>query len=269
MKITIDLSQSPLALRKELDSAVRFALGASFYIEQGTQVTPAIDPKGGSGNFTASELADPSINLTGDTAPSVSVVSTPTSSGVAALPTVGTSPATPTSGVEVDSEGHPYDVRIHSGGKTKIGNGTWKLAKGMAAKPEYVAQINAQNKSLMATPLPAALPVSNVVALPTLPATTVAALPDLPALPPVAAVAAPDAEIVVTDYPSFAQYVAQQVLIRPAGAKGELDKGLAHYGLVDASGAADLTALAHRPDVVAPLYGWFKAVVGLLPVEVV
>jgi len=255
MKITIDLSQSPLALRKELDSAVRFALGSSFYIEQSE-----------SGNFTASELADPSINLTGDTAPSVSVASTPTSSGVAALPTVATSPATPTSGVELDTEGHPYDVRIHSAGKSKIANGTWKLKKGV--DKALVEQINAQNKTLVGSPLPAALPVSNVVALPTLPAATVAALPELPALPPVAAVAPPDAEIVVTDYPSFAQYVAQQVLIRPVGAKAELDKGLAHYGLVDASGTADLTALAHRPDIVAPLYGWFKAVVGLLPVEV-
>jgi len=262
MKITIDLSQSPLALRKELDSAVRFALGSSFYIEQSE-----------SGNFTASELADPSINLTGDTAPSVSVASTPTSSGVAALPTVVTSPATPTSGVELDTEGHPYDVRIHSAGKSKIANGTWKLKKGV--DKALVEQINAQNKTLVGSPLPKApaltivsqTPGPSVVSeLPSLP--TVAALPDLPALPPVAAVAPADAEIVVTDYPSFAQYVAQQVRIRPVGAKGELDKGLAHYGLVDASGASDLTALAHRPDVVAPLYGWFKAVVGLLPVEV-
>lgn len=265
MKITIDLSQSPASLRKDLDSAVRFALGASFYIEQSE-----------SGNFTADELADPQTNLsTAPVTPALPALASATASQTAAsTPAAQSSPAAQgAGGVEVDVEGHPYDVRIHSAGKSKIANGTWKLKKGV--DKALVEQINAQNKTLMGSPLPKApaltivsqtLGPSVVSELPTL-APVVAALPTLPTLPPVAQVPAADVEIVVTDYPSFAQYAAQQLVIRPVGAKTQLDAGLTHYGLVDANGAPDLPALAHKPEVVGPLYQWFKAVVGLLPTE--
>lgn len=250
MKITIDLAQSPIALMNELTQAVRLALGANFYIEEGE------------GNFTAGELVDPNVNLvnlnTSSVVPIASGASTPDTSGVNAATASST-----TGGVELDSEGHPYDVRIHSAGKSKIANGTWKLKKGV--DKDLVTQINAQNKSLLNTPLPTAGPTvadmpSLVADLPAL-TPVVAALPDLP---PVAQVAAPDVEIVVSDYPTFAQYVAQQMVAKAEGTKRELDKGLAHYGFVDANGQPDLTALAHRPDAVMPLYTWLKAVLALV-----
>lgn len=245
MKLTIDLAQSPIQLKDELTKAVRIALGANFYIEEGD--APA---------FTTAELADPKTNI-------------PNVQAVAPLPPVqAAAPAGETQGgVEVDSEGHPHDIRIHSSGKSKIANGTWKLAKGMSTKLDFVAQINAQNKSLMAAPLPTAQP-SNVVQLP--PLTGVAALPNLPPvvaalpdLPPVVAVAGPEVEIEVTDYPTFAAFVAQQMLTKPTATKRELDKGLTHYQMVDAQGAADITALQHRPEAVMPLYQWLKPVLGL------
>lgn len=232
MKLTIDLAQSPIALRDELTQAIRIALGANFYIEQ-SEVNE---------NFTASELADPNVNL----APVVQ----------AALPAASAG-ATP-GAAATDSEGNVWDIRIHSGGKSTIANGTWKLKKGVDRA--LVDQVNAQNRALMATPLPAATP-SNVVALPSL-APVVAALPNLPTLPPVAQVAAPDVEIVVTDYPTFAQFVAQQMLIKPTVTKNQCDIGLNHYGIVT-NGAPDLAALQHRPDVVMPLYTWLKAVIDL------
>lgn len=250
MKLTIDLAQSPIQLKDELTKAVRIALGANFYIEETDGKAPA---------FTATELADPATNI-----PNVQAVA-PLPPVQAAAPAGGTPGA-----VETDSEGHPHDIRIHSSGKSKIANGTWKLAKGMSTKLDYVAQINAQNKSLLATPLPTAAP-SNVVQLP--PLAGVAALPNLPPvvaalpeLPPVVAVAGPEVEIEVTDYPSFAAFVAQQMLSKPTATKRELDKGLTHYQMVDAQGAADITALQHRPEAVMPLYQWLKPVLGLCAV---
>lgn len=243
MKITIDLAQSPIQLRDDLNRAVRFALGGAFYIEESDH------PNDPPANFTPAELADPVVNI-----PNVQTAALPN-----ALPVVNA--GAQLAGAETDSAGDIWDVRIHSGGKSKIANGTWKLAKGMSTKADYVAQINAQNRQLRATPLPTAAPTLTVVpnALPTLPP-VVAALPELP---PVAPIALPDVELVVSDYPTFAQFVAQQMVAKPVAAKRELDKGLTHYGMVDANGAPDITALQHRADVVMPLYGWFKAVVDL------
>lgn len=256
MKLIIDLAQSPIQLKDELTKAVRLALGANFYIEEADNIQLAAN--GLPTNFTAAELADPATNI-------------PNVQAFAQLPPVqAAAPAGVTQGVvEVDSEGHPHDIRIHSSGKSKIANGTWKLAKGMSTKLDFVAQINAQNKSLMAAPLPtAAPPASNVVQLP--PLAGVAALPNLPPvvvalpdLPPVVAVAGPEVEIEVSDYPTFAAFVAQQMLTKPTATKRELNKGLTHYQMVDAQGAADITALQHRPEAVMPLYQWLKPVLGL------
>lgn len=249
MKLILDLDQSPVQLKDELTKAVRLALGVNFYIEE-SEVNE---------NFTQSELADPQTNI-------------PNAQVVAPLPPVqaaATAGATPAA-VETDSQGHPYDPRIHSAGKTKLASdGTWKLKKGMSDKLDYVAQINAQNKSLLAAPLPSAAPAaSNVVQLP--PLAGVTALPNLPPvvaplpdLPPVVAVAAADVVIEVTDYASFAAFVAQQMVTKPTATKRELDKGLTHYQMVDAQGAADITALQHRPEAIMPLYQWLKPVLEL------
>lgn len=251
MKLTIDLDQSPIALRKELDQAVRFALGISFYIDEadGTQ-----------SNFTAAEIADAQVNI-------------PNVQAVAPLPPVqAAAPAGVTLGaVETDSEGQPWDNDIHSAGKSKLADGTWKLKKGMSLKPDFVAQIKARNKALLSNVLPTtAPPALTIVAQTPAPSTVtqlVASLPPLiaplPDLPPVVAVAGPEVEIEVTDYPTFTAFVAQQMLTKPTATKRELDKGLTHYQMVDAQGAADITALQHRPEAVMPLYQWLKPVLGL------
>lgn len=252
MKLTIDLAQSPIQLKDELTKAVRLALGANFYIEEANNIQLAAN--GLPTNFTAAELADTATNI-------------PNVQAVAPLPSVqAVVPAGATPGaVEIDSEGHPHDIRIHSAGKTKIQAGTWKLKKGV--DPQLVITVNAQNKFSMGATLPAAAP-SNVVQLP--PLAGVAALPNLPPvvaalpdLPPVVAVAGPEVEIEVSDYPTFAAFVAQQMLTKPTATKRELDKGLTHYHMVDAQGAADITALQHRPDAIMPLYQWLKPVLGL------
>lgn len=247
MKLTIDLHQSPIALRKELDDAVRFALGATFYIEEAD----------GEPAFTPAELANPAVNVPNGLpalplpgAASASALLTPTTSGATAAPAA--------SGVELDSAGLPYDVRIHSAGKSKIADRTWKLKKGV--DKGLVAQVNAQNKQLLGQALPAATP--DAAALPTLP-TLPAGAAALPTLPPVVAVPDATAEIVVTDYPSFAQFVAQQVVKHGQKATDELNRGLTHYGLVDpTTQTPQLPLMAHRPDIVDPFYKWFKTTLG-------
>lgn len=236
MKLTIDLAQSPQALMTELTQAVRIALGARFYIEE-SDGEPA---------FTQDEIANPAVNV-------------PNGLPALPLPTAAAQPAANAgaapAGVETDSEGQPYDVRIHSAGKSKIANGTWKLKKG--ADKALVDQIKAQNSALLAQAVPTAAPG----ALPALPAGA-GSLPPLPTAP-VTPVAPPDAEIVVTDYASFAQYVAQQVVKHPEKAPAELNRGLTHYGLVDpTTQVPQLALMAHRPDIVDPFYKWFKTVLG-------
>lgn len=247
MKLTIDLHQSPIALRKELDDAVRFALGATFYIEEAD----------GEPAFTPAELANPAVNVPNGL-PALPLPGVASASAPLTQTTSGATAAPAASGVELDSAGLPYDVRIHSAGKSKIADGTWKLKKGV--DKGLVAQVNAQNKQLLGQALPAATP--DTAALPTLP-TLPAGAAALPTLPPVVAVPDATAEIVVTDYPSFAQFVAQQVVKHGQKATDELNRGLAHYGLVDpATQTPQLPLMAHRPDIVDPFYKWFKTTLG-------
>jgi len=49
---------------------------------------------------------------------------------------------TPSSGIELDSEGLPWDSRIHSSSRGKIANGTWKLMRGV--DPALVEQVKGE-----------------------------------------------------------------------------------------------------------------------------
>lgn len=250
MKITIDTAQSPIALMNELTQVVRFALGPNHFIET-SEGEPAFTPK---------ELVDPNVNIvplaTASVVPSASGTSTPTTSGA-----VATAPAS--GAVELDAEGHPYDVRIHSAGKSKIANGTWKLKKGV--DKALVTQINAQNKALVGATLPTAAPALSLVA--STPAPTdlpaLAAMPDLPALPPVAQVPPPDVEIDVTDYTSLMAWISQKLAVKPNTTKTRLDEALVHYRLVDVNGNPDSTAIQHRPEVIPTMFPWLKATIDL------
>lgn len=243
MQVTIDLSQSPKALEDELTRVIRLALGNTYYIE--SDDSPQLPANAGAEvqpNFSPNEIANPLVNLPGGAMPGANVGSTP-------------------AGAELDSAGNPWDARIHSGGKSTLQDGTWKLKKGV--DKALVDQITAQNKALMASPLPGALPP---VALPgaatplnQLPPTG-AGLPDLPPLNPEPVQQLPEAEIVVTDYPTFAAWIAQQAA-KPGlkdAVQSNLDVGLKHYGFVDAQGNPHLAAVAHRPDAIDGFYRWMR-----------
>lgn len=51
-------------------------------------------------------------------------------------------PPPATTAVELDSEGMPWDARIHTVARTKVANGTWKLARNTPA--ELVASVKAE-----------------------------------------------------------------------------------------------------------------------------
>jgi hypothetical protein len=54
---------------------------------------------------------------------------------------------------ELDSSGRPWDSRIHSSGKTKVANGTWKLKKGVdKALVEQVQAESVQEQPAAAAP---------------------------------------------------------------------------------------------------------------------
>lgn len=248
MQVIIDLSRSPKELETDLTNIVRLALGPAYYIEcdelrpgrglpanVGAEVQP---------NFSPNELANPLVNLPGGAAPN-------------ALPgaNAGSTPA----GAALDSAGNPWDARIHSGGKSTLQDGTWKLKKGV--DKALVDQITAQNKALIASPLPGNLPpVTAAQPLNNLPPLNATGLPDLPPLNPEPVQQLPAADVEVTDYPSFAQWIAQQSA-KPGLAdavKANLDHGLKHYGFVDAQGNPHLPAVAHRPDAIDGFYRWLK-----------
>jgi hypothetical protein len=59
----------------------------------------------------------------------------------------------PSSGAELDSEGLPWDSRIHSSSRGKIANGSWKLMRGV--DPARVEQVKNELRGVMAVPTPA------------------------------------------------------------------------------------------------------------------
>ena len=71
-------------------------------------------------------------------------------------------PTPPVAGaVELDTAGLPWDVRIHSGARTKIADGTWKLIRGL--DPAKRTQVEAELRSALsvpASPLPLSVPGS-------------------------------------------------------------------------------------------------------------
>ena len=59
----------------------------------------------------------------------------------------------PSSGSDLDSEGLPWDSRIHSSSRGKIANGSWKLMRGV--DPARVEQVKNELRGVMAVPAPA------------------------------------------------------------------------------------------------------------------
>lgn len=87
-------------------------------------------------------------------------------------PSAPATPSSPAGGVEVDTDGLPWDERIHAGTKTRNADGRWKAKKGIN-DPALVERVKAELRTRMAS--------------------GVAKAPDVPALPQPPAPFAPPA----------------------------------------------------------------------------
>ena len=87
-------------------------------------------------------------------------------------------PPVPKPSVELDTQGMPWDVRIHARTKTKMKDGSWKKLRGVG--PDVVKRVEGELKAVQNIPAP---PPSVAVPVPPVTATAV-----IPAAPAVAAV---------------------------------------------------------------------------------
>lgn len=69
----------------------------------------------------------------------------------AIVPTAPAAPSIPAGSVELDAKGLPWDSRIHSSGKTKLANGTWRYKGGVP--PERIAAVEAELRGPLAVPV--------------------------------------------------------------------------------------------------------------------
>ena len=69
-------------------------------------------------------------------------------------------PAAPRPVVDLDTEGLPWDLRIHARTKTKMKDGSWKKLRGVG--PEVVKRVEAELKGVQSIPVPPVVPVPPV-----------------------------------------------------------------------------------------------------------
>ncbi len=118
--------------------------------------------------------------------------------------------APPASLVDVDKDGLPWDERIHSNGRSKVVNGTWKLKRGMDAA--VVDRIKAELRAVMAlAPSVPLVSSPTVAAIPTPPS----GVPSVPA--PSVTTAAPVSGFDFSTATTFAQLVGEITKATAAG----------------------------------------------------
>jgi hypothetical protein len=116
------------------------------------------------------------------------------------------------SGIEVDSQGLPWDNRIHSGSRAKVSDGTWRQKRNL--DPNLLAEVEGELRQTMGLPYSA---VAAVPAIPVAPVTPESAFIAAVAPPPPAA-AVPVPPPFVPSVEAFAAPVATTPPIVSAGA---------------------------------------------------
>ncbi|BAN16867.1 hypothetical protein X848_gp57 [Edwardsiella phage PEi21] len=126
-----------------------------------------------------------------------------------------------------DSDGFPWDARIHAGSKKLNADGTWKKRKkpGELTDDDWVSQVEAvraELKSLMSVPVPPPVAAPEVpVAAPEVPV----AAPEVPVAAPEVPVAAPEVPVAAPEVPVAAPEVpvaAPEVPVPPPVAAPEV-----------------------------------------------
>ena len=172
---------------------------------------------------------------------SIPVLSPPAPPAMAVLtpaPSAPVLPTPPVSGVDVDSEGLPWDARIHASTKTKTQAGVWKKRKGLSDDVDQDA-IKRELLDVMAIPTPATLgyralpPTADLLHGPT---------------PPAAATESASPTTLVQLMPR----VTAAMLAKTIPATALLDS-------VAALGLPSIPSLAQRPDMVPQVWDMMVA----------
>lgn len=256
LNFSLDLQDNRDNLANDLSRVIAMVLGSTYALTRN------------SGQFTNDEIKE-ADSLGGGSAPAQlpqSAAPALPTSNVVNLPPANTTPASAGS-ADLDVTGIPHDPRIHAkpaagNAPTKNADGRWKKKKGI--DDATFAAVTSELLRIVggATPatLPAAAQLPASTPLPTIQADQPAptALPQLPPVLPVVA----DKPIEVVDFPSFAEWSAQQSVKHPEKYEGLLNQILTHYGLVDAAGAPQLPLLAHKanaePGIINTFHNWLR-----------
>lgn len=158
-------------------------------------------------------------------------------------------------GVALDTEGLPWDARIHAATKTKVANGSWKKKKG--TDPALVTTVTAELRAVMGIPAPAGA-AGPLAATPyPFPAPPVVPAAPVP-VPPVAAVPVapqpPAAPVAITTFAQLMGYISAQI----AAGKWTHPETLT---ACQANGITALPLLASRPDLVPGVAGTIAAMI--------
>lgn len=155
-------------------------------------------------------------------------------------------------GIELDSDGFPWDHRIHASTKTKIGNGTWKLKP--RTEPALIEQVRAEYKQAAAVPstmTPPMLPQAAAIEpVPTQPAPQAAAAPVI--APPATAGEKPTNPGML--------FAATMKLYAEVEKAGKLQSGAGDVW-AKAAGLPSLSSLIARPDLCGAFYDQLQGMI--------
>lgn len=155
-------------------------------------------------------------------------------------------------GIELDSDGFPWDHRIHASTKTKIGNGTWKLKP--RTEPALIEQVRAEYKQAAAVPstmTPPMLPQAAAIEpVPTQPAPQAAAAPVI--APPATAGEKPTNPGML--------FAATMRLYAEVEKAGKLQSGAGDVW-AKAAGLPSLSSLIARPDLCGAFYDQLQGMI--------
>jgi hypothetical protein len=173
----------------------------------------------------------------------------------AAPPPRAQSAAAATGTVERDTEGLPWDARIHSTPATKnAGDGRWRAKRGLddATKAAVTAELKAAAGPAGADPLPVTTEATASDAATAFGAGGAASASEAPPPPVTAAAPPPPAQAVATDPPPPVAATDPNAVTYPAIVTLANDKGMTYDALNEISvslGLAKFAELAKRPDL--------------------
>lgn len=223
-------SAAPVALAPPAAETAAAATPVTPAPEEAFQTAPALDPVAAFGG----EPAAAPLSSDAPSAETPAGAPTPPPAGAPSIPP-------PPSGVDVDTDGLPWDARIHASTKTKNADGRWKAKKGVAAelKTSVTAELRAVLGAPTAPPPPPPAPTPQAQAL-------AAALADPATLGGAAPPPPPPPAAPVNNMQLFAD--AMQKVTSAQAAQKLTQEDLTN--VVTGLGLAQVRDLINRPDLI-------------------